>query len=378
MTVYSVDSLKMGLRSLREHKESLLADDNPVPVRQNGFVPAEEFYSLRLGGNGLLTILMSYYGDEKDKHEIEFLDHATNECISLGYFPAYGFSKIDQGCCPRPPYLLCNLTQDGRHVVLFGPLRYTQSLISSSNTTPVIAIYQLTPPMQLYEKRFKNTPFIKCDPCGIAVSSPSILQREYKVAIVTFNSAIILLDMLTLERSTLQLESVGLKEQLICYHYHGELGEKCLDFSPDGRFLSLSCYLQSSTTHACLIIDVSTLEPLCFAHHKIYYGWLRWLFPVFSVCGMKFVLSTISDFEDEHDESKYELRFFKISGLQSLKVLCRVVILECVPPKLVDQLPLPQDMITFLGGGRLTGMLEESLPSHVRRGKCETCKCNLL
>lgn len=373
--MYSVDSLKTGLQSLREHKENLLANDNPVPVRQNGFIPHPGAYSVRVGGNGLLTILMSYYWNENDQNEIEFLDHATNECTFLGYFPTYGFSKIDQGCCPRPPYLLCNLTQDGRHVVLFGPLRYTQSLHSPSSQTPAIAIYKLTPPMQLYEKRFKNAPFIKRDPCGIAVSSPSILQGQYKVAIVTFKTAIILLDLLTLERSTLQLESVGLREQIID---RGEVGENCLDFSPDGRFLSLSCYMQTRTTHACLIIDVSTLEPLCFVPHERCLSWLRWLFPMFSVCGMKFVLSTYSDFENVYDESKYELRFFKISGIQSLKVLCRVVILECVPPKLVDQLPLPQDMITFLGGDRLTRMLEESQPSRSPRDNSVTCKCNLL
>ena len=365
----------MGLISLREHKESLLADDNPIPVRRNGLMLNQESYSVGAGGNGLLTILMSYDWSAEDQNTIEFLDHATNECTFLGYFPTYGFFKIDQGCCPRPPQLLCNLTQDGKHVVLFGPLLYTHSLNSPSSQTPVIAVYQLTPPMQLYEKRFKNAPFIKCDPCGIAVSSPSILQGQYKVAIVTVKTAIILLNMLTLERSTLQLESVGLTEQLI---YRGEVGENCLNFSPDGRFLSLSCYVQNKTMHACLIIDVSTLEPLCFVPHERCFSWLRWLFPMFSVCGMKFVLSTYLDFENVYDENKYELRFFKISGIQSLKVLCRVVILECVPPKLVNQLPLPEDMISFLGGDRLTRMLEESQPSRSPRDKCVTCKCNLL
>ena len=80
LSVYSVNSLKMGLISLREHKESLLADDNPIPVRRNGLMLNQESYSVGAGGNGLLTILMRYDWSAKDQNTIEFLDHPTNEC----------------------------------------------------------------------------------------------------------------------------------------------------------------------------------------------------------------------------------------------------------------------------------------------------------
>ena len=80
--------------------------------------------------------------------------------------------------------------------------------------------------------------------------------------------------------------------------------------------------------NACLIIDVSKLEPLFWMAVDGGCCWQRWLFPMFSACGTKMVLST--NLENEDDESKYELMFYKISSVLSLKDLCRVVILERV------------------------------------------------
>jgi hypothetical protein len=377
LTAYSLDSLKMGLQSLRKHNESLAADDNPAPVRRNGFLPSQDFYTPRLGGNGLLTILMSYHPAEKEKHEISFLDHATNAITHLGYFSAYGFQRIDQGCCPHEPRLLCSLTQDGNYVVLLGPLSYTRSQYSSNSQTPVIGVYQLAPPMQLFEKRFKDTPFIKCDPIGIALSPASIIGGQYLIAIVTFGLAVILLNVVTLERSTVQLEFVSPQFYMVAEEIRGT---DCISFSPDGRFLSVMCCMQNESMNTCLIMDASTLEPLCWMAAEGTLTWLRWLFPMFSACGTKVVLSTFSEHENEYDDTKYELMFYKVSGMQSLKVLCRVVILELVKPSLLDQLPLPQDLITFLGGGRTALQISEpgDTGSSQRSGKKITCRCNLL
>ena len=386
LSAYSYDSLRMGLQSLREHNESLAANDNQLPIRRNGFVQSEEFELFRrpiIGGNGLLTIHMSYYPIKEDKHDISILDHATNEVTHLGYFTAYGFQNINQGCCPHEPRLLSCLTQDGNYVVLFGPQAYTRSQFPRNSQTPVIAIYQLEPPMQLLEKRFKDTPFIKCDPAGIALSPASISSGQYLVAIVTYSMAILLLNVVTLERSTLQLDSVV--PQL---YIEVELAPKvnCVAFSPDGRFLSVMCFMENQAMTVCLIIDVTKLEPLYWMEADGKLFCLGWLFPMFSACGTKVVISTYSDCENMYDESKYELKFYKISCIQSLKILCRVVILECTEPSSVDQLPLPKDLIAFLGGGsKIRGYAHSSQqmvqmntePSEQSENET-TCRCTLL
>ncbi len=81
--------------------------------------------------------------------------------------------------------------------------------------------------------------------------------------------AIILLNVVTLKSSTLQLESVRLQ----CHSSLVLHMTDILTFSPDARFLTVFCYM-------------------------------------------------------ENDESKYELMFYQISSVLSLKDLCRVVILE--------------------------------------------------
>ena len=374
LSKYNVDSLKMALHSLKQHNENLAAEDNLLPLRTNGFVHPVDFLQNVVGGNGLLTILISFFAVKKMKHEISVLDHATDEITHLGYFSAYGFHQIDQGCMPRPPRLLFGFTYGGSHLVLFGPTRYTSSHSPKGNT-PVIAIYQLAPPMLLYEKRFKDTPFIKCNPDGIALSPAGITRGRYLVAIVTRDMSIILLDVTTLQRSTLKLETVQ-PQFYIRAEY--SLKGKCIDFSPDGRFLSLMCFVATDCVNACLIIDVATLEPLCWFEADGTLFCLRWLFPMFSACGTKIAVSTYSGFENTYDVSKYEMRFYQISAMQSLKVLCRVAILECVRPALLDQLPLPQNLIAFLGGSDVGAFQEMQVDKHDESESKVTCKCTLL
>ena len=74
--------------------------------------------------------------------------------------------------------------------------------------------------------------------------------------------------------------------------------------------------------------------------------------------------------ENEDDESKYKLMFYKISSILSLKDLCQVVILERVRSPLLHKLPLAKDkdMIEFLGGDTL----------RLQSDKNMTCRCDLL
>ena len=277
LTPHSFNSLKVGLQSLKDNNERLATDRNPGPVRRNGFVPPREFYTPIVGGNGLITILMYYRSYQKeDEHEIKFLHHASNEVTSLGHFTAYGYSQIDQGCCPRAPRLLCGLTQDGNYAVMLGPLGYTHQR-SPITETPTVAIFQISPPLQLFEKRFTKAPFMKCAPIGIALDRSSIVHGQYRVLILTYKMAIICLNLITLERSVLQLES--LKPQPFL--------ENCITLSSDGRLLTVFCCMQYESIFACLVIDVSTLEPLCWVDADRNLGWLRWIFPMFSACETK-------------------------------------------------------------------------------------------
>ena len=374
LSPYAFDSLKTALQSLRQHSERLATENYPSPIQTNGFVNFGEYAIPVSGGNGLFSISIGYYPYHKSKLPVKIIDHATNEITEIGYFSAYGFHEVDQGCMPRPPRLLFGLTQNGSHLVLFGPQRYARSKFPNKNEAPEITIYQLAPPMEMFEKRVKNTPFIKCDPDGIALSPAGVTHGHYLVAIVTRGMAIILLNVKTLEHSSLQLESV--QPQFDVQHEYS-IKRKCIDFSPDGQFLSVMCFMRNESKNACLIIDVASFEPLCWMEADGTFMCLGWLFPMFSTCGTKLAVCAYPDFESMYDESKYEMKLFKISGIQSLKVLCRVAILECVTPSLVDQLPLPQNLIAFLIGSRTVQGLDAGA-GHKESESKTTCKCTLL
>jgi hypothetical protein len=362
----------MALHSLQQHNENLAAKEDPLPSETNGFVLPEVFNGNIAGGNGLLTIStrLSAVRNEKDEiYEVSVLDHATNETTGLGNLTAMGFhTKVDFCGTGTPPGFCTSLTQNGSHLVLFGPRKCEM---------PVISIYQLVPPVHLFEKRFKDIPFSNCDADRIALSPVGITNGHYLVAIVTSSMAVILLNATTLQRSSLQLQSI--RRQSCTDVYHACLKGKCIDFSPDGRFLSVLCFMQIESANACLIIDAAALEPLCWFEANGHFIILRWLFPMFSACGTKIAVSTYPDFEDRFDENKYEIKFYKISTLQSLKVLSRVAILERVSPALLDQLPLPRDLIAFLSGYDIAAFQGTiKFDTHDESENGITCKCTLL
>ena len=366
MTPHDVDSLKTGLQFLRKCKEDAHLYD------------PERFYRYRrvLDRNCLLTILISD-PDDWEEHEITLYHHATNEVTSLGYFAPYKNVHFHYVPYSHPFRFLSRFTQDGNYVVLLGPIYKSVS----KERIPLIAIYQIAPSEQIFEKKFQESdvPFIDCNPIGIAMSEQSITKGEYHVAILVKCMALILLNVVTLEYSTLELESVS-------PHYHTDFKQRstdCLSFSPDGQILTMFCYMDDESMNACLVIDAGRLEPLFWMATDTGCYWQQWLFPMFSACGTKMLIST--KLYGENDESKYEVMFYKISRILSLKNLCRVVILEFVRPAMLHELPLPQEMIVFLSGSRPTQTFEHnqtelyhqtSIESH--DDKIQTCKCNLL
>ena len=175
----------------------------------------------------------------------------------------------------------------------------------------VIAIYQLAPPMKLLSPMhvLSNVAHMPSPSVNRALHA----QGEYEVAILNFTCmAIILLNVVTLKSSTLQLESVRLQ----CHSSLVLHMTDILTFSPDARLLTVCCYMENESMNACLITDVSKLETLFWMAADGGCCWQRWLFPMFSACGTKMVL-----LENEDDESKYKLMFYKISSILSLKDL---------------------------------------------------------
>ena len=288
------------------------------------------------------------------EREITLYDHTANVITLLRYASPFQFPDLPSG---HPFHFLCRLTQDGNYMVLLGPIYETVL-----KRTAIIDIYQVALPVQLIFHKIiaeSDGPFIGCNPIGIAMSQQSIAEGRYQLAILSQHMALILFNLMTLKSSTLRLKSVSAQ-------YHTNFGVRnaaCLTFSPDGQVLTMFCFMDDECTNACLIIDVGKLEPLFWIAAGECCHWQQWLFPMFSACGTKMVLST--KLSGENDESKYELMFYDISLTnRSLKNLCRDVILEFVGPAVLHELPLPQDIIAFLGGTRPTQKLEHNQPEH--------------
>jgi hypothetical protein len=340
----------MALHSLHQHNQNLAAEDNLLPLATNGFVLERVPDLFIVGGNGVFTMLISLYPNQEEwQYELSVLDHATTLTSHFGYFSAYGCRPIRKGGVLCPLRLYCGIAQNGSHLVLFGPKRYT-SHKSAESETPVIAIYRLAPPEKLFERRFnEDTSFIKCDPDGIALSPVGLTQGHYLVAIVTRDMVVILLNVTTLKRSRLQLQLV--KPQTYIKDEYSTNG-KCIDFSPKGRLISVMCFLQTESVNACLIVDVTTLEPLYWMEVDGTFMCLRWLFPMFSASGTEMAVCTYNNYGNTYDDSRYEMRFYEIPGIpQTLKILCGAVILECVARSKLHKLNLPQELIEYLRAG---------------------------
>ncbi|XP_028414122.1 uncharacterized protein LOC114537193 [Dendronephthya gigantea] len=372
---YSADSVRMFLWFLRKQKDP--QKQCKVALQHLVF---EGNLTVPLHGNGLVTILLSDEFEEDLK--VIFIDHATNEITLLGYFPAPEsilFNMVVRGDFTKKTQFFCRLTHDGNHAVLLGPPRSPELL--------AIAVYQLSPPVQLFERRFEETPFVKHDPLAIALNPSSVLQGQYQMAMITGNEKEIILTMLnlvTLRHSILQLESVQPQSRWPIYWMYGARdyrGDR-IDFSSDGRFLSVPCYIENESMDACLIIEVSTLEPLCRISMDSTLDdlWLTWRFPVFSECETKLITCHIAKENGRRNKQKYELLFYKIPAMYSLKILCRAVIVECVRPTLLDQLPVPKDMIEFLRGkyNPIRDFPRGSRTSQLPIPDDKTSRCNLL
>lgn len=283
---------------------------------------------------------------------------------------------VASGVASVNPGVLCQLTPDGDFVVFFGPLEFARTT-SPKSDVPVLAIYQVSPANCLFEKNCKKIPFLKCSPVGISLSPVSIHQRHYRTAMVTEEMEVRLWDSTSANNASLQLESVShWVIQRNCYR--NPFGS-CIKFSPDGRLLSLACFMESEGKCACLILNASSLEPLCWMEAFEVNSWLHWIFPIFSTCGTKLVLCSYSDSDNKYDFNKSELFFYRIPiTVQSLKLLCRVAILERVPSPSLKQLPLPNDLISFLAGPAGDHVQDGSTESFPSVEKKITCKCTLM
>ena len=353
----SVQSLQMATQRLKDELTNIPAGDDEFQIddsfRRNGFKAPEDY--VVIGGDGVVSICICMYQEENDKQEIITCDHTTQEKRLLGYLPLHGyydnFGLIGGrwGCCVREPGILCQLSPSGDLAILLGPREFAHAY-ARTDDAPVLLVYHIPTAKLLLEKNCKKLSFVKCDPIGISICPASVAKGEYRIVHISKSMEVYSWNARTERVISLQLESVS-----PCRFNSGSSrnpSDSCIKFSPDGRCLSVMCYVENETNCACVILNSATLEALCWMAFDEYNTWFRWLFPIFSACGTKIALSTYRESSNKYDLTKYLVVLHQLPIVDgTLKFLCRNVILQRVHPSLINQLPLPSDLIDFLTTG---------------------------
>ena len=229
------------------------------------------------------------------------------------------------------------------------------------NDAPVLLVYRIPTAKLLQAKNCKKLSFVKCDPIGISICPASIAKGECRIVHISQSMEIHLWNALTVRVTSLQLESIS-----PCRFNSGSSknpSESCVKFTQDGRFLSVLCYAENERKCTCVILNAAIIP------HE-YNTWFRWLFPIFSACGTKFVMSTYSDSTKKYNLTKYEVILHQLPIVDgTLRFLCRRVILQRIHPSLNNQLPLLSDLIEFVSCGN-SHMVSVPSMKEKRRGKC--------
>jgi hypothetical protein len=334
----------MFIERSRARMEAYFEDNALEASYENFYCPTENYYTLN--GDGLLSICMrAHDSDKKKHHKICIYDHMTNKLRFLGNIPRHLFvDEFDQSVFfyDDPKFVegvIGALTHDSRYVIV---LAYSTVLLT-------VNIFDIFNTSCLLEIDCSEIGFLRCCPTGIALNPQGVLQSHFQVAIQNDDMEIRLWEATTHSEYAAKLEDlqpcVGYGKNII------NARDSTLKFSPNGRLLCVPAYFPDQKTCKCIILDAKSLEPFCVMPHGLMCGDMYSVFPCFTSCGSKFAMMSVEHDRDYYDLEKYKYLYFEIPPkMESLKELCKSTILKSVNMSMLEKLPLPSDLITFLGG----------------------------
>lgn len=341
-TLRTVQSVEMFIKRSKPRMEAFFEDNVLEASFENFYCPIENHYTLN--GDGLLSICMRVLDNDKGKHKIYIYDHTTNKLRFLGNIPRHAFVvDIDQSVFDHDDSVFVEgvigaLTQDSKYVVV---LAYSTDLLT-------VNVFDVVNTSCLLEINCSDIEFLRCRPLGIALNPQGIPQGRFQVAIQNDDMEIRLWEGATLSEYAAKLEDVD-----SCVEYQRGIinaRDSTLKFSPDGRLLCVLAYFPDESTCKCVILDAETLEPFCLMNYGFACSDMYRVFPCFTFCSSKFAILSIEHDRDFYDLEKYKYLYFEIPPrMDSLKQLCKFTILKNVHISMLKTLPLPADLLTFLG-----------------------------
>ena len=338
----TVQSVEMYIQRSGPWMEAHFEDNLFEASFENLRLPTENHCTLN--GDGLLSVCVRINDSNKKKHhKICIYDHMTNKLRFLGNIPRHAFVGEFQASNDNDPKLFQKLigalTHDSRYVAVlaYSANQVTFNVFDVVNVSCLLAI------------DCSDIGFLQCCPIGIALNAQGIMEGRFQLAIQNRNMEIRVWEAFTRSHYSAKLE--GVKP---CVDYEEEiinLRRSTLKFSPNGRFLCVPAYFPEEKTCKCVILDVESLEPFCMMTYSLMCREMYSIFPCFTSCGSKFAMLSIECRMDYYDLEKYKYLYFEIPPrIESLKVLCKSTILKSVHISVLGKLPLPSDLITFLGG----------------------------
>jgi hypothetical protein len=322
----------------------------PIPS-ENLCQPVGDYRTLN--GDGLISVCMRVH-DQGRRHEIAVYDHVTKELKQLGSIPRHRFEMSMDAfvfCMDDPQYVegvIGAMTHDAQFVAIFA----------HSKNLRVLNVFNIPNAVCLCQEQLSQSEFFHdCKPTGIALVPTGPSKTQFNIALLSYNMEVRVWNTGDCMGRIIKLEdavsSFGLSLGVINHR------ESFLRFSPDGRYLCVLAYVDSTCT--CVVIDAVSLQALFRMPYDFTYGHLCCIFPCFTVCGSRFMMFT-PQYENYYDIETYQLHFFEIPQiLQSLKDLCRLSIFRAVDRSNLSKLSLPQDLILFLtGNGRSVPVSDNS------------------
>ena len=327
-------------------------EDNVLEASFENFCcPAENYYTLN--GDGLLSVCMrAHDSDKKKHHKICIYDHKTNKLRYLGNIPRHTFvDEFDKSIFnyDDPEFVegvIGALTHDSRYVVV---LAYSTAQLT-------LNVFDILNSSCLLENDCSEIGFLRCRPLGIALNPQGVLQGRFQVAIQNDN-----MEIRVWEATTHSQHAAKLEDARPCLGYERRIinaRDSTLKFSPNGRLVCIPAYFPDQKSCKCVILDAESLEPFCLMTYGFMNSEMYSIFPCFTSCGSKFAMLSVEHENDYYDLEKYKYLYFEIPPrIECLKELCKSTILKSVHISMLEKLPLPSELITFLGGNSTSSML---------------------
>ncbi|XP_028403720.1 uncharacterized protein LOC114526336 [Dendronephthya gigantea] len=351
-TSRSCQSIELFLQRLRPRMDSKLYDIYPPLPMENMYRPLDEYRTLN--GDGLVSVCMKVH-DEARRHKIALYDHVTKELKHIGQIPRHRFEmSIDTSVFSMDDPVFVEgvigaMTHDAQFV----------AVLAHSKNLCVLSVFNIPNALCLCEKDLPISEFGKdFQPTGVALVPAGVSKSQFNIAVLGYKMEVRVWNSGSYMGKAVKLEDT--RPSFVPSKSVINPRESFLRFSPNGQYL---CVLANIESCMCIVMDSISLQPLYRMPYSFTYGQLCSIFPCFTVCGSRFAMFTPPELNRYWDLDAYQLHFFRIpQAMQCLKDLCRLSVLSHVDRSNLSKLPLPQNLILFLGGNE--EHVSESANSH--------------